>query len=106
MRLVGVTAINTARADNTDWRLLGFHGPNLYTRGMGTQQMSRIKIERVVHGTGRVMAWNIQRFKVVIIIFNFWASSHSKASFGKELANTLLHLSYRVNGANGLTTAW
>ncbi|SKZ65155.1 Uncharacterised protein [Mycobacteroides abscessus subsp. abscessus] len=68
--------------------------------------MIHIKIESIVHGTCRVMSWNIQRFKVVIVIFNFWARCHGKTGFGKELANTFLYLRNWVNTANALTTTW
>src|SRR5690606_7977695 len=72
MRLVRVTAIYSPRTDNTDRRLLGFHGTDLHARRMGTQQVVDIKIEGIVHGTCRVMSRDIQGFKVMIVIFNFW----------------------------------
>src|SRR5690606_12139086 len=104
--LIRITTVNTARTYDLDWWLLSFHGTNLHTRRMRTQQMVHIKIESIVHGTRRVMTWNVQCFKVVIIIFNFRTCCNRKTCLGKELANTLLHLGHWMDTAHLLTTTW
>lgn len=46
--LVVVVTINAARRDDTNRWLLGFHGADLYARGLGTQQAGSVKPESVV----------------------------------------------------------
>ena len=59
MGLVRITTIYTAWTHDLDWWLLSFHGTNLHTRRMRTQQMVHIEVEGIVHGTCRVMSRNV-----------------------------------------------
>ncbi len=53
--LVVVVTINTAGRDDTNRWLLGFHGADLYARGLGTQQAGSVKPESVVVSARRVV---------------------------------------------------
>src|SRR5690606_29524624 len=54
MGQVGVAAIDATRADDTNRRLLAFHGPHLYRRGVGAQQGVGVEIEGIVHRPSRM----------------------------------------------------
>ncbi len=102
---IGVTAIHTAGADDADRRLLRFHGADLNRRGMGAQQHVRIEIEGVVHRPGRVMAWDVERFEVVIIVFDLRAFGNAVANVGEELLDSFQSAGNRMQTASGLATA-
>ena len=89
MSLVVVVTINAARRDDTNRWLLGFHGADLYARGLGTQQASSIKPESVVVSARRVVTRNIQSIEVMIIVFDFWPGCHGKAKLTEETFDTV-----------------
>ena len=66
---------------------------------MSPQQRGCVKVEGIVHGTRWVVRWNIQRFKVMEIIFNLRAFSHLIASVSKEAFNTLQRTGDRMQTA-------
>jgi hypothetical protein len=42
---------------------------------MGAQQHVGIEIEGVVHRPGRVVAWDVERFEVVVVVFDLGPSA-------------------------------
>jgi hypothetical protein len=72
---------------------------------MGAQQHVGIEIEGVMHRPGRVMAWDVERFKVVVVVFDLWAFGNAVANAGEELLNALQSPGDRVQTARGLATA-
>ena len=69
---------------------------------MGPQQASAIKIECVVHCSGRMMRWYIQRFEVVVLIFNFRAFSDFKAQISKKSTDSFNGSGDRMQSAGHL----
>ncbi len=102
---IGVATVHTAWADDADRRLLRFHGADLYRRGMGAQQHVRIEIEGVMHRTGRVVAWDVERLEVVIVVFDLRAFGDAVADMGEELFNTFQSPGHRMQTAGDLATA-
>ena len=72
---------------------------------MSAQQHVCIEIEGVMHRPGRMVAWDVERFKVVIIVFYFRAFGNTVANMSEELFNTLQSASDRMQTTRGLTTA-
>src|SRR5450830_1678494 len=101
---IRVATVHTAWADDADRRLVRFHGADLYRRGMGAQQHVRVEIEGVVHRPGRVMAWDVERLEVVIVVFDLRAFGDAVADMGEELLDTLQSPGDRMQTARGLAT--
>ena len=101
---IGVAAIDTAGADDADRRLLRFHGAYLNRRGVGTQQHVRVEIEGVVHRPRRVVARDIERLEVVVVVFDFRPLGHAVADMGEELLDTLKRAGDRVQTTGSLAT--
>ena len=87
--LVVVITVNAARRNNADWRLFIFHGTDLHAGSLCTQQAFGIKPEGIVISTCRMVRRNIQRIKVMIVIFNFRAGFNRKAQFAEKGFDTL-----------------
>ena len=58
-----------------------------------------------MHRPGRVMAWDVERLEVVIVVFNLRAFGNAVANVGKELFDTFQSPGYRMQTARGLATA-
>ncbi len=99
MGLIVVVTIDAARRDNTDRRLLVFHGADLHAGGLRTQQASGIEPESVVVSARRMVTRNIQRIEVVVIVFDFRARRHGKAELTEETFNTVDGASNRMQAA-------
>ena len=87
--LIVVVTIDASRRDNTDRRLLVFHGADLHAGGLGAQQASGIEPESVVVSARRMVTRDIQRIEVVVIVFDFRARRHGKAELTEETFNTV-----------------
>src|SRR5690554_6083837 len=106
MGLVVIIAIHAAWRDNTQWRLFLFHGTNLYARRLRPQHSFRREIKGVVIGTCRMIRWNIQRIKVMKIIFYFWAFNGAKTQVTKKRFYTLNGFSYRMKASHLRFASW
>ncbi len=79
-----VAAIHLARHDDPHRRLVGFHVADLHRRGVRAQQRGRTsfalhcarQIERVLHVARRVFGRHVERFEVVIVVFDFGSLEH------------------------------
>ena len=68
-----IPAEDLARCDHTD-RGIGFmlaKRSRLDRRCVRAQQDLRRDIERVLHITGRMILWQVQAFKVVVVLLDF-----------------------------------
>ncbi|MNG01439.1 hypothetical protein D3C84_844200 [compost metagenome] len=72
---------------------------------MGTQQHVGIEIEGVVHCPGRVVAGNVERFEVVVVVFDLRAFGDAVADVGEELLDALQGAGDRMQTTGGLATA-
>ena len=72
---------------------------------MGTQQHVRIEIESIVHGTRRVVARNVERFEVVVVVFDFRAFGDFVADAAEALLDALQRAGDRMQAAAQLATA-
>ena len=104
--LVVVVTINTARRDDTNRWLLGFHGADLYARGLGTQQAGSVKPESVVVSARRVVTRNVQSIEVMIIVFDFRPGCHGKAKLTEETFDTVDGTGNRMQTAVFNATTW
>src|SRR5690606_30398065 len=102
---IRVAAIHASRADDADRRLPAFHGAHLHRRGVGAQQHVGVEVEGVVHGPGRVVAGNVERFEVMVVVLDFRTLGHAVADMGEELLDALLGAGHRVQAARGLAAA-
>src|SRR5690554_1261220 len=102
---IRIATIHTPRANHTERRLTSLHGANLHWRGMGAQQGTGIEIESIVHSTGRVVARNIERFEVVVIVLNLRALLYGVAGTGEEFFDTLQCASHRMQSTQVLTSS-
>jgi hypothetical protein len=73
---------------------------------MGAQQHVRIEIEGVVHRPGRVMAWDVERLEVVIVVFDLRTFGNAVANVGEELLDSFQSAGNRMQTTGGLATAW
>ena len=97
--LIVIVTIYAARGDNTDRRLFFFHGADLHAGSLCAQQTRRVKPESVVVSARRVMARNVERIEVMIVIFDFRTGRHGKAQLTEETFNPVDCTRYRVQTA-------
>ena len=57
-----------------------------------------------MHRTGRVVARDVESFKVVVIVLHLGAFSDAVANPGEKLLDTLQRASHGMQAARGLTT--
>src|SRR3546814_10171867 len=72
---------------------------------MGAQQHVRVEIEGVMHRPGRVMAWDVERLEVVIVVFDLRAFGNAVADVGEELLDTFQGPGNRLQASGSLATA-
>ena len=109
MRRIVVGTVCSARRYNADWRLLLFHGTDLYTGRMRPDHISRVHIkflisiiidvERVLHLAGRVVRRHIECVKVMELVFNVRAFSHFKSHLGKNSDNFFINFGNRMDSS-------
>jgi len=58
-----------------------------------------------MHRTGRVMAWDVERFEVVIVVFHLRTFGDAVADMGEKLLDTLQRPGNRMQAASCLATA-
>ena len=87
--LIGIRAIHFARSNHTKRWFVILHKTHLHARCMGAQQMATRKIEGVVHGARRVMWRKVQRFKIMPVVFDFWALRGLITQARKDFADAL-----------------
>ena len=104
--LVRVAAVNAAWGNDPHRRFAGsLHGAHLHWRGMRAQQAPVGEIERVVHGTRRVVRGNVQGLEIVEVVFHLGAFRHGKPRFAKKLFDALARTRHRVQTAYSAATA-
>ena len=70
VRCVVVATIDAAGHDDANRRLLVFHHADLHGRCVRAQHQSVVQVERVVHRARRMVRRNVERFEVVIVVFD------------------------------------
>ena len=80
MRCIRIDTIDPARRNNAKWRLMGLHVTHLYRRGVRAQDMLLIDVERIVHRTGGMIFWNIQRSEIVKVRLDFRSVRNGKSN--------------------------
>ena len=93
VRRIPIVAIDAARRENADRRLLAGHGSDLNRRRMRAQHFRiaafrRFHEERVVGFAGRVTFREVQRGEIVPVIFNVRAFRDGKAHIAKIAATS------------------
>ena len=66
---------------------------------MGAQHVGVVDIEGVVHGPGGMMRRNVERFEVVIVVFNFGAFDYLETQRSKIICHALNGAGDRVQRA-------
>src|SRR5699024_9842795 len=86
-RIITVPSVHFPRADDLDRPLPFFclHRTGLHRRSMRTQQNVIGEIEAVLHIPCRVGLWQIERFKVEIVCFNFITFGNLVAEADEEV---------------------
>ena len=84
VRHIRIDAIDAARRDHRQRRLLRAHAANLHGRGMRAQQPPVRKIKRVVHGARRMILRNVQRFEIMEVILDFRPRGHLKSGLRED----------------------
>ena len=103
---IGITAINSPRTDHLERRRTAFHHPHLNRRRMRPQNSRRVYIKSVVHRTRRMVRGNIERFEVMIIIFDFGALGHFVTAACEYGRDALYSLRNWVQTALILASPW
>ena len=58
-----------------------------------------------MHRPGRVMAWDVERFEVVVVVFDLRAFGNAVADVGEELFDTFQSAGNRMQTTRGLAAA-
>ena len=87
MGQIRVAAIDLARSDDRDRRLLGQHGANLQGRGVGAQHHVVRDVERILHVPGRVLGRHVERLEIVVVGLDLRAGDDGEAEFAEGLAD-------------------
>ena len=99
MRLVAVAAVDLARRDHPQRRLVGVHVTHLHAGGMRAQQAAIAEVERVVHGARRVMRREVQRFEVVPVVLDLRAVGQLVAQSAENVGDALQRAADRMQPA-------
>ena len=95
--LVRIAAIDAARRDDAQRRLLREHGADLHRARMGAQHRARAvgpgrEIERVVVLPRRVLGRNVERGEIVEVGLDVRTFGDRKAHIGEDLGDLVGHL--------------
>ncbi len=105
VRGVAVHAIDAARRDDLDRRLVRFHVAHLDRRRMRPQHHAAFDIEGVLHRARRVILRRVQRGEVVEVVLDLRAVRHREAQRVKELLHAFLHARQRMQAAAAAAAA-
>ena len=98
-------AIDAARHDHPNRRLLCLHDTHLHRRGMRAQQPAVAEIERVMHRPRGMIRGNVQRFEVMPVVFDFRTIGDGETGIAENLFDAPTHASDRMQPAEGLASA-
>ena len=83
-------------ANHTDRQLALLHGTHLHGRGLCTQQNIPIDIEGILFILCRMVCRNIQRLKVIVVLFHLRAVCHLVAHALENIADFVDHNAHGV----------
>ena len=86
---IGIASIHAADGDDPQRRRLYRHDADLHVRRVGAEQEPVVEVERVVHGPGRVMRGNVERFEVVEVVLDLGPLDDLEAEAPKERLDPL-----------------
>ena len=106
----GLVAEHTARCNDTDGRLGGFHGTNLHTRGVSAKQNVAhavhvrllINKEGVLHVAGGMVHGKVQGRKHMVVVLDFGPFHDSETQMRKNLVDVAADNRQRVTRATHL----
>ena len=93
-------AVDAARADDADRRLLGEHGARLHGRGVRAQQDVFVKIEGVLRVAGGVVLGQVEQLKVIMVQLHLRPFDHGKAQAREDRDDLLQGRRKRVDVAH------
>ena len=101
-----LVAEHTARGDDADGRLVGFHHADLHARGVGAQQHIRGLVdiglladeEGVLHVTSGVVEREVQGREHVVVVLDLGAFGNGEAEVREDLVDVAAHNRQRVTG--------
>ena len=99
MGLIGIAPVDTAGRDYPERRLARLHDPNLYRRRVGAEQAPVRKIECVLHGTRGMVRRDVERFEVVIVVFEFRPFHYLESDGAKQRRDSFEGASDRMQAA-------
>ena len=83
-----------------------FHHPDLHGRGVRTEQRRLADEERILHITSRMVGREVQRFKIVVVVFHFLSFNHTKAHRDKNRLNLVQCLRQGMFRAKESAASW
>ena len=107
VRLIAVAAIDAARRDDADRRLLRQHGADLHRAGVGAQHERepsglRLEIERIVLLARGMLLGDVQLGEIVVVGLDVRAFGDGEAQIGEDRGDLVPDLAERMNAALGL----
>ena len=88
VRHVGVAAIDAARRNHAQRRLVAHHGADLHGRRVRAQQPPVREVERVVHRARRMIRRDIERLEVVPVVLDLGTALDGEAGAAEQLLDT------------------
>ena len=105
MRHVGIAAIDAARHDHAQRRLVAQHRAHLHRRGVRAQQAAVGEVERVVHRPRRMVRGDVERLEVVPVVLDFGTVLDREAGVAEQRLDAPARAGHRVQAAGLLAAA-
>jgi hypothetical protein len=102
VRHVGVAAIDAARRNHAQRRLVAHHGADLHGRRVRAQQPPAREVERVVHRARRVIRRDIERLEVVPVVLDLGTAFDGETGTAEQLLDTASRARQRMQRAVAL----
>ena len=109
---VAVDAVGAARRDDLDRRRVRARIAHLHRARVRAQQQGlaigvvAIDVERVLHGTGRVVFRAVERREVGPVILDFGAIGHVETDGAEDFLDTFPRAHHGMDAAGHAATAW
>ena len=97
-RIVIISAIDFARADDLDRQMIvfAFENSHLDGSGLGTKQMRRIHVERILHVSCRMPRRDVETLEVVVVLFDFRPGRYGVTESLHDVSNLMHSLQHWV----------
>ena len=100
-----VCTVHTTRSQDADWRLLVFHNADLDWGGLCSQNNVVVDVEGVLCVARRMVLWDIECFKVIVVQLDLGTLCNLKAHADDDFFELVEHHRQRMSFADDILFA-